>query len=90
MAYTPQSKAARTKKQINNALETYRISYALPFWRAYRDKQPMAVLDRLSDRSHAFRLGLHMANPHGQWHKKCEEIDKELMDLMGIKEDDNG
>ena len=78
---------AQRKKRAERIIECYKENYAEPFWKAYKDKNHMEM-GRLLSRSHDFKFGLFMADPHGKWHQRLNKVDIELKKQICPEEDD--
>lgn len=77
----------RHKLKRERILHVYKEHYCWPFYEAI--KRHSDSVEELNGRISAFTLGVHMADPHGKWHKTfnkvCDEVKNEV---LGKSEED--
>ena len=71
----------KRKLRRERIIQVYKEHYCRPFYEAI--KQNSNSVEELNARISAFTLGVHMADPHGKWHKSfnkaCDDVMKEVL-----------
>lgn len=76
----------RIKRKLRRGriIQVYKEQYCRPFYEAI--KRNSDSVEELNIRMSAFTLGVHIADPHGKWHKAFNKACGEVMEeVLGEK-----